>query len=132
MFTPFILNGQTIKNRIVRSATREYLFHPDGTVTDEFVAIYEELAKNEVGLLLCGCLINDDRYKGSDPAGSVDGEKYVPGLSRVAEAVHRYGSLVYGQIIYTGPVDFEHLTEEKIEEIARQYIKGAVTLKQAG
>jgi 2,4-dienoyl-CoA reductase-like NADH-dependent reductase (Old Yellow Enzyme family) len=37
MFTPFILNGQTIKNRIVRSATREYLFHPDGTVTDEFL-----------------------------------------------------------------------------------------------
>jgi nitroreductase len=24
MFTPFILNGQTIKNRIVRSATRAY------------------------------------------------------------------------------------------------------------
>jgi 2,4-dienoyl-CoA reductase-like NADH-dependent reductase (Old Yellow Enzyme family) len=44
----------------------------------------------------------------------VDGEKYVPGLSRIAKAVHRYGSLVYGQIIYTGPVDFENLPEAKI------------------
>jgi len=132
MFEPISLNGQQIKNRIVRSATRDYLFHADGTVSDDYVAIYEELARNEVGLIICGFFRNDDRYTISDPQGSVDGDNYVAGLARIAQAVHPYGSVLYGQMGYTGTADYGQLTDVQIEAIAQQYIKGAITMQKAG
>ena len=54
LFTPGRLGPLTLKNRIVRSATAERGFHPDGTVAPTLAPFYEALARGGAGLLITG------------------------------------------------------------------------------
>lgn len=48
------INGMTVSNRFVRSATWEGIADVDGSVTARLTAMMTELAKNEVGLIITG------------------------------------------------------------------------------
>ena len=48
------LKKLTLKNRLVRSATWEEIARPDGSVTEEAYAIYQELAKGGVSAIITG------------------------------------------------------------------------------
>ena len=54
LFEQVELKNLKLKNRLVRSATWEGLALPDGGLTDEIYAIYEELAGGGVGGIITG------------------------------------------------------------------------------
>ena len=54
MFEPYQLPHLRLKNRIVRSATHDYVENPDGTVSEAQFAIYSALAENQIGLIFTG------------------------------------------------------------------------------
>ncbi len=54
LFSATRIGSMTLKNRFVRSAPWENMATEDGHMTDKLYAIYEELAKGEVGLIVTG------------------------------------------------------------------------------
>ncbi|MDD4498699.1 MAG: NADH:flavin oxidoreductase, partial [Methanosarcinaceae archaeon] len=54
IFDPIQVCGLDLRNRFVRSATQEFMAEEDGTPTERLGDLYEELAKNEVGLIVTG------------------------------------------------------------------------------
>ena len=52
MFSKGKIKNIEIKNRIVRSATNEHLGNIDGIITDDYIDVYSNLAKNDVGLII--------------------------------------------------------------------------------
>jgi 2,4-dienoyl-CoA reductase-like NADH-dependent reductase (Old Yellow Enzyme family) len=54
LFTETRIGKMRLKNRFIRSATWENLATEDGHMTDRLYAIYEELAKGEIGLIVTG------------------------------------------------------------------------------
>ncbi len=56
MFTPCRVGKHVAKNRIIRSATNDHLGNRDGSVSDEEIAMYDSLARNEIGTIITGHL----------------------------------------------------------------------------
>jgi len=102
LFDPINIEGLSIPNRFVRSATHEWLAEEDGTPTAAIGDIYEELAKNEVGLIVTG-------YSYVNPAGKSDGlqqgiydDRFIGPYRKIVERVHSYESKIVLQIVHGG------------------------------
>src|SRR5262249_25955726 len=50
LFEPGRVGNLEVRNRIVRAGTSETMADERGAVTDQYLALYEELARNDVGL----------------------------------------------------------------------------------
>lgn len=54
LFTPAIIGGIGLRNRIIRAATDESMGDENGFPTEKLTALYERLAKGEVGAIITG------------------------------------------------------------------------------
>ncbi len=102
MFAPARLGPVTLRNRTVKAATFEGRT-PDGEVTDGLIDYHLAVARGGVGLTTVA-------YLAVAPEGRthreviVVGERTLPGLARLAEAVHATGAKIAGQVGHAGPV----------------------------
>ncbi len=89
-------------NRLVRSATFEAMADPQGRVTDGLVSLYRELARGQIGLIVSSYLyVRADGRQWTTQLGA-DRDDQIPGLSRLAETVHKNGGVIVGQIVHCG------------------------------
>lgn len=138
MFREIRIGRNTVKNRIVRSATNDHMGYEDGTISDAQVQLYETLAKNDVGLIITGHISVSDRYRADAHQPLISDDRFIAGLKRIPEAVHKYGGIVYAQIsqagrkAYLGSADINEMTEQEIETVISEFIDGAVRIKKAG
>ena len=139
IFTPFNLGTCTAKNRIIRSATNDHLGNRDGSVSDTEIEMYEILAKNDIGTIITGHIsVSPDLNLRADEAQLCIGDnKFIDGLRRISEIIHKYDSLAIAQISMAGakglnPFDFNDLSTEELEEIRDWFILAANRVKQAG
>jgi 2,4-dienoyl-CoA reductase-like NADH-dependent reductase (Old Yellow Enzyme family) len=102
LFTPKKIGEVEIKNRFVHAATYESMAEVDGRVTDMLIQRYSRLARGEVGLIITGIAI-------VHPLGNVPGraigiysDAMIPGLKRLAEAVHEHGAKIFIQLLHAG------------------------------
>ncbi|HJQ05376.1 MAG TPA: NADH:flavin oxidoreductase [Nocardioides sp.] len=102
VFDPVDLGPVRLRNRTVKAATFEGRT-PEGLVTDELIAYHLAPARGGVGLTTVA-------YLAVAPEGRthaeqvVVGERSLPGLARLADAVHETGAKVSGQVGHAGPV----------------------------
>jgi len=76
---------------------------PDGKVTDDTIAYYEARAKGGVGLIILGALkINDENGTFEARGLSIAQDEYIPGIKRIADAIHQHGAKVFAQIGHPG------------------------------
>ena len=101
-FDPGRIGPVETRNRFVRAGTSETMAGPDGEVTDRLVALYEELARNDVGLLFTGHLYCNARGKYADRQAGIHDDRLVPGLRRLTDAVHRHGARIFAQLAHAG------------------------------
>ena len=101
-FAPAQLGPKTLRNRIIKAATFEGVV-PDALVTDELIAFHQRVAAGGVGMTTVA-------YLAVAPAGRTHAEciwlreDAVPGLARLADAVHDEGAAIAGQMGHAGPV----------------------------
>ncbi|MDE7495620.1 MAG: hypothetical protein K2M67_02095, partial [Muribaculaceae bacterium] len=121
-FSPFKLGPYTVKNRIIRSATNDHLGNRDGSVSDTEIAMYDILAKNDIATIITGHLsVSPDLNLRADEVQLCIGDdKFIKGLSRIPETIHKYDSLAIAQISMAGPkglqpFDFNDLSTEELE-----------------
>jgi 2,4-dienoyl-CoA reductase-like NADH-dependent reductase (Old Yellow Enzyme family) len=101
-FEPGRIGPVETRNRFVRAGTSETMAGADGEVTDQLVALYEELARNDVGLIFTGHLYCHPRGKYADRQAGIHDDRLVPGLLRLTDAVHRHGGRVFAQLAHAG------------------------------
>jgi 2,4-dienoyl-CoA reductase-like NADH-dependent reductase (Old Yellow Enzyme family) len=102
LFEPQKIGTLEIPNRLVRSATAERMARPDGTCGPQMEKLYSDLAEGGAGLIILGhaCVRADGRNRPS-MTGIYD-DSHIPGLKKVAEAIHRYGAKAVSQINHAG------------------------------
>ena len=117
LFEPFRIGKLELKNRFVRSATWDSSADRDGAVTEESVAIYRELAKGEIGLIVAG-------FAYVSPLGQALARQYgahtddmIPGLHRLVQVVHREGAKIALQIVHAG-INSIHLSRVGLTSLA--------------
>jgi 2,4-dienoyl-CoA reductase-like NADH-dependent reductase (Old Yellow Enzyme family) len=152
-FEPGWIGPVELRNRFVRAGTSETMAGPDGEVTDQLVALYETLARNDVGLIVTGHLYCHPRGRYAARQTGIDSDRLVPGLTRLTEAVHRHGGRIFAQLAHAGsqsrvpsleplapsPVPNEltgrevgEATEEEIEEALAAFASAARRAVEAG
>ena len=102
LFEPAQLGSLEVRNRIVRAGTSETMADDRGAVTDQYVALYEELARNDVGLIFTGHLYCATRGRYARRQTGIYADDLVPGLRRVTDAVHRHGGRIFAQVAHAG------------------------------
>jgi 2,4-dienoyl-CoA reductase-like NADH-dependent reductase (Old Yellow Enzyme family) len=86
-FRPGRIGNLEVKNRLVRSATFENAASEKGEVTDYLVDFYRTLAEGGVGLIITGITPAYSRVHAPRQM-RIDDDSCVPGLRRIADAVH--------------------------------------------
>lgn len=96
------LGPVTLRNRIIKAATFE-ASTPDALVTDDLIKYHQLPAAGGVGMTTVA-------YCAVTPGGRTDGwqmwmrPEVLPGLRRLADAVHSEGAAISAQIGHAGPV----------------------------
>lgn len=102
LFQPGSIGTLDLPNRLVRAGTSESMAGRDGEVTDQLIQLYEDLAANQVGLIITGHLYCDERGKYAVGQTGIHSDRLIEGLSRLTAAVHQQGGLIFAQIAHAG------------------------------
>ena len=151
LFSPTEVAGIKLRNRIVMPPMGTGLPDHDGFVTDETIAYYERRARGGVGMIVLeASLVSPDAY-GVGPELRLHDKRYVPGLRRLADAVHAHDVPVGVQLWHPGrqtllgepiapsaiplsprtPVP-QALTREDIQRLIAYYAESAANCQTAG
>lgn len=105
LFKPIMIGNLTIPNRIKYAATEDNLNDRSGFVTDAEVAYIRERAKGVIGGIctIQGAYIDEKGY-GQSTVGqaAVWDDKFIPGLSRLANVIHQEGAIAACQLTHYG------------------------------
>jgi len=110
LFDRTSINGMSLANRFMRSATWEGLATNDGSVTPALTDKMVELAKGGVGLIFTSYTYVSREGQTSRGQMAVYDERFVPGLAEMVKAVHSAGGKIALQIVHGGAFSSSHLT----------------------
>lgn len=102
VFDRTTLHGMELRNRFVHSATNEGMANDDGCMNEPLIRLREELAEGEVGLIIPGNAYVSEQGKSRPNQIGVQNDATIPGITRMAEAVHRHGSRMVLQLAHAG------------------------------
>ena len=156
LFSELQIGSLLLKNRIIFTPIATNLAAVSGEVTPEFIYHYKRRAKGGAAIVTLEnmCIqYPDARHGATQPR--IDEDKFIPGLSRVAYAVHSYGSLTFMELTHPGlfsnitlsqgktpiapsrvnlrpdRVMPRELSEEEIEALANTFAEAALRAKKA-
>jgi len=103
LFSPVRIGSLDLRNRLVRSATAERLStEPAGEATPAQAAVYSDLARGGVGMIITGhAYVTPPGKAHPEMLGAYDDE-LIPGLRTLADAAHAEGGKIALQINHGG------------------------------
>jgi len=102
LFTPGNIGTLTLPNRLIRSATAERLADVNGNPAPRLKALYRELARGGVGLIITGHMYVHPQGKAHPGMTGIFSDELIPGLAELTDAVHQEGGRIAVQINYGG------------------------------
>ncbi|HWT79828.1 MAG TPA: NADH:flavin oxidoreductase, partial [Candidatus Methylomirabilis sp.] len=102
IFEKTTINGMSLANRFVRSATWEGLADEHGAVTPRLTDMMIELARGEVGLIISGHAFVSPEGQASPRQLAVYKKHFLPGLRDMVSAVHAAGGKIALQLVHGG------------------------------
>ncbi len=155
IFSPMHIGNVLIKNRLVVPAMDSAMCEEDGSIGKMACDYYGARAKGGFGLVITEIAAVDDRAMGMPAEPKLYDDKYLPGLKKLANAIHNGGAKAFVQlhhagrettsqmigqtpvavspipsVVYREPVN--ELTTEQCYELADNYIQAAVRCQKAG
>ena len=116
-FEPCKIGTLEVKNRFVRSATRDAMATPSGAVTDASVALYRGLARGGIGLIITGHAFVSAHGQAVPGQYGVHNDDMIAGLRRLAEAAHAEDAAIALQISHAG-INSDFFREKNMESLA--------------
>jgi 2,4-dienoyl-CoA reductase-like NADH-dependent reductase (Old Yellow Enzyme family) len=157
LFQPVSVGPLVVKNRFVRSATHDNLGNEDGTISNAEIALYQNLAINDVGLIITAHgYVSSPLGKASNRQNAIYDDRFIDGYSKLCSAVKPYGAKLVVQISHAGrqttpamtgcPVPKgpsavtdgstgitpEEWTSDEIYQLVDDFVKAVVRVKQSG
>jgi 2,4-dienoyl-CoA reductase-like NADH-dependent reductase (Old Yellow Enzyme family) len=153
VLSPARLGPVTLRNRVIKAAPYEGLSHR-GLVTQDLVDFHVAYARGGVGMTTVAfCAVAKDGR--TDRHQLLWGEKSLPGMRALTDAVHAEGAAVSAQVGHGGPVanarvnrapvlapsrqlhkvsmSFSHaITREQIQRVTGEYVEAARLAIEAG
>jgi 2,4-dienoyl-CoA reductase-like NADH-dependent reductase (Old Yellow Enzyme family) len=102
LFTPSRIGNLELSNRLVRSATAEYMVDSDGRPQPPLKRLYQELARGGVGLIVTGHMYVHPSGKTNPEMTGIYSDDLIPSLAELTDAVHREGGQIAVQINHGG------------------------------
>lgn len=91
LFSGIRIGTLDVANRFMRSATHDFMADEEGRITDAHLRLYRELARGGAGLIVTGHGYVRRDGKCSRGMTGIDEDAKIPGLARLARAVHDEG-----------------------------------------
>ncbi|WP_312470931.1 FAD-dependent oxidoreductase [Neobacillus sp.] len=157
LFENGTIGNLVLKNRIVMPAMGTNLAGPNGEITDHQIAYYEERARGGTGLIIVEFTsIEYELGKGTMNQLRIDEGRFIPGMHRLANAVHKYDAKIFVQLHHAGresnsqltggkqivapsPVtcaavgeEPRELTTAEVKDLVNKFVMGAFRCKIAG
>ena len=105
LLSPGRIGSMELRNRIVLAAMGSNFASEDGQCNERLIAYYEARAKGGTGLIVletsAACFPN-----GSTMPNTVafSDDKFLPGLTQLAQRVHRHGAKIVAQLNHGGKI----------------------------
>lgn len=97
------IGSMELKNRMFVTAMGVSLAEPDGTCGERIIDFHERQARGGVGLIILG-VAGVSWPNGGNQVGqiAISEDRHIPGLQRMAEAVHKHGAKIATQLHHGG------------------------------
>ena len=156
IFQPGNIGKMEVKNRIKYASTETNFNYGDGFVADKEVAYMEAQARGGAGMVTTQGAYTDPRGEGQGYVGMMGiwGDKFIPGLKRIADVIHKHSAKGVLQLMHCGRVggiNLEYtvgpsavkqriprfrepveMTKEEIEIAVDEHVQGARRCIEAG
>ena len=142
---PIDVGTKRFKNRIIYPAQGKHLATKDGFVTDEYIEYFKSIAQGGAAAAVTGIqVIDPDWHYISDRQTWICDDKYIPGLKKLCDAVHKEGCLMFFQPWHSGqagqvsgldgfePITLNDFSVDEIHEIQNKWFEAARRAKEAG
>ena len=114
LLSPVKVGTHTWKNRIVKGPSSTLFWGPNQYVNDTVVDTFEAIAKGGASAIILGACVSEDPKMLIDdetngvftcetyPFGGLYDDKFIPGMARLADAIHAHGCELIAQIFQNG------------------------------
>ena len=102
IFDPITVCNLNLQNHFVKSATHEFMAEEDAKPTPKIGDIYEELAKNDVGLIITGFSYVFPGGQSMIYQQRIYDDRFIESYMKITEIVHRYEAKLYFRLIVHG------------------------------
>ena len=147
MFTPGLIGTLSTANRFIRSATAEFGANSDGTITEKYLELYQQLALGEIGVIIQGHLYIMDEGKAHEKMAGISHSRHMKGLKQIIESIHSTGlpSTIVAQLNHGGAHSVStkapslredkktlEMTKDDVEDVINNFGSAAQKAKEAG
>lgn len=156
IFSPIKIGKLWSRNRVKYAATETNFNYNDGFVSEREISYIEAQARGGAGIVTTQGAYTDPGGEGQGYVGMMGiwNDKFIPGLQRMADVIHKGGALAALQLMHCGRVggiNLEYtvgpsevpqklrrfrppkeMTKEKIETCIQEHIDGARRTLEAG
>ena len=102
LFEEITINGMTMRNRMVRSATWEGMCDVDGRPTEKLTNCYRDLAQGGIGLIVSGYTFVRPEGKGLPGKMGIHTDDFEGDYKNMIRAVHDAGGKIAVQLVHAG------------------------------
>ena len=102
LFEETTINGMTLRNRMVRSATWEGMCEQDGRPTERLINCYKDLAKGGIGLIISGYAFVRLDGKNNPGQMGIHTDNFADDYKKMTKAVHEAGGKIAVQLVHGG------------------------------
>ena len=149
LFSTFKVKGLILKNRITMTPLYLGYANPDGTVSNLILEHYAEMASSGAALIVVENSSVDTSGSGSPFTLRIDDDRFIPGLSKLARAIHENDALAFLQINHAGRYAFmpdkltpsalkigdsetKEMSAADIDHVVESFAHGARRVREAG
>lgn len=108
-FTPMYIGKMFVKNRLVVPAMDSAMCEMDGKIEKMAVDYYGARAKGGFGMVITEIAAIDDKASGMPGEPRLYSDEYLPGLTRLANAIHNGGAKAIVQLHHAGRETSTHM-----------------------
>lgn len=136
LFEQTNINGMSLANRFVRSATWAGMATDEGACSPELIDLVSTLAGGGVGMIITGhAYVRQDGQHSPWQLG-IHKDELIPGFQKMTHAVHEEGGRIVLQLGYGGAYlsksRLRQMTFEGIQELVEAFRQAAIRAKNAG
>lgn len=102
LFEETAINGMTLRNRLIRSATWEGMCEQDGRPTEKLINCYRDLAQGGIGLIVSGYTFVRPDGKGFPGKMGIHTDDFAKEYQNLTITVHNAGGKVAIQLVHAG------------------------------